>query len=347
MRPSHVPPRTPCCIRNTTLTNRSWGRSTWRLITDLISTEGFDETDEVTDDVEHGVRGDGRRCVGVAEAAEVRGDGVVAVGGEGHDLVPPWVPELREAVDEENHGAFSFLGDVHVDAVHSYRPVSDLFHLYFRVWALASFAFSCPRAVPYLCISVHACMPVVTGGVGRWDLRVVNAKSYWGRWAAYLLYVSFHLRILGLFCCTFTFLLWTETDQYLEGFLFLGLTACKYFKMNIFFFQYLPIECFDLELKSSLWFYDFDVYKFGRLIHIWAPLQGFLVTIFLWHIAFVSFDELNVHHDFRIIDLGSDSIWFEIKIRVSILILELYRFQFWFELPVPIRIIYFDWWKYK
>ncbi|CAI0423389.1 unnamed protein product, partial [Linum tenue] len=85
---------------------------------DLVDLEGVEEADQVADDVEGGVFGRRRGRVGVAVPAEVRGDAAVAEGGEGEELVAPRVPELREAVEEEDGGRpGSDGGHVHVDSV--------------------------------------------------------------------------------------------------------------------------------------------------------------------------------------------------------------------------------------
>ena len=68
-----------------------------------LDSQSVDKPDEVGDDVEGGVRGSVGRGVGVAVAAEVRGDGPVARSGEGQKLVAPHVPNLREAVEEQYH----------------------------------------------------------------------------------------------------------------------------------------------------------------------------------------------------------------------------------------------------
>ena len=62
--------------------------------------DGVQEGDEISDDVEGGVAVG--RSVGVAVAAEVGGDGSESEGGEGEDLVAPGVPELGEAMAEED-----------------------------------------------------------------------------------------------------------------------------------------------------------------------------------------------------------------------------------------------------
>ena len=69
----------------------------------LLDAEGVEEADDISDDVDGGVGGGGGRGVGVAVAAEVGCDGAVPEGGEGEQLVPPRVPQLREAVQEEHH----------------------------------------------------------------------------------------------------------------------------------------------------------------------------------------------------------------------------------------------------
>lgn len=65
------------------------------------------------------------RGVGVAVAAEVGGDAAVAAGGEVEELVPPRVPKLREAMEEEDGGRCrttigrAGLGYVYVDAIYA------------------------------------------------------------------------------------------------------------------------------------------------------------------------------------------------------------------------------------
>ena len=66
----------------------------------FLDSEMIEEADEVSNDVERRIGGGRRRHVGVAEAAEIGGYGSEALGGEKEELVAPWVPELREAVEE-------------------------------------------------------------------------------------------------------------------------------------------------------------------------------------------------------------------------------------------------------
>lgn len=98
--------------------------------TDLALAEDVEEGDEVADDVEDGVGCVVGRGVGVAVATEVGCHAAVAVAGEGEDLVAPGVPELREAMEEEDRRRVGWpgLGDVHGDAIDGHRPVLDAFH---------------------------------------------------------------------------------------------------------------------------------------------------------------------------------------------------------------------------
>lgn len=81
-----------------------------------------------------GERGLVLRGVGVAVAAEVGGDAAVATGGEVEELVAPRVPELGEAMEEEDGGRRrttirrAGLGYVHVDAIDAQSRVLDCFH---------------------------------------------------------------------------------------------------------------------------------------------------------------------------------------------------------------------------
>ena len=83
---------------------------------------------QVPHDVQGGVLVGGRRRVGVAVAAEVRGDGSIPGGWEEINLVAPWVPELREAVQEENWRPGSGDGDVQFNAVGFNGDVLDGVH---------------------------------------------------------------------------------------------------------------------------------------------------------------------------------------------------------------------------
>lgn len=96
----------------------------------LISrAKGLNERYEVSDDVEAGVARGVGGGVRLAVAAEIRRHGAVAQGGEELHLVAPGVPQLREAVQEEDHGALPFLRHVHVDPVNVHGFVLDAFHL--------------------------------------------------------------------------------------------------------------------------------------------------------------------------------------------------------------------------
>lgn len=84
--------------------------------------------------MKHGERGLILRGVGVAVATEVGGDAAVAKGGEVEELMAPSVPELGEAMEEEDGGRRrttirrASLGYVHVDAIDAQSRVLDCFH---------------------------------------------------------------------------------------------------------------------------------------------------------------------------------------------------------------------------
>src|SRR5882757_11536422 len=77
----------------------------------------MDECDDVADQVEYRILVNGIRAVGGAVAALVRRDYAVSSGRERVDLVPPGVPGLRPAVQEQDKGPIALLGDVHVDSI--------------------------------------------------------------------------------------------------------------------------------------------------------------------------------------------------------------------------------------
>jgi hypothetical protein len=97
---------------------------------DLVDTQMVEKADEVADDVEHSVGGGGGRRVSVSISAEVGGDAAVAEGREVEKLVAPRVPELREAVEEEDRRACPYRRYVHVYAICAYSGVLYLLHLH-------------------------------------------------------------------------------------------------------------------------------------------------------------------------------------------------------------------------
>ena len=75
------------------------------------------KANKVADDMMSSIGGGRRRHVRVAKAAEVRGYGSEAIGGEEEELMAPWVPELREAMKEEHRRAGADGSNVHIDAI--------------------------------------------------------------------------------------------------------------------------------------------------------------------------------------------------------------------------------------
>ena len=107
----------------------------------LVETEFVKKGDKVADDVEGGVTGGGGRGVGVTVPAEVGGDGSVAEGGESEELVAPRVPELWEAVEEEDWWALTNLCNVHADAVYFEVSVLNFLHFCGFLHKLGDFGF--------------------------------------------------------------------------------------------------------------------------------------------------------------------------------------------------------------
>ncbi|KAL5983713.1 hypothetical protein ACLOJK_017804 [Asimina triloba] len=102
----------------------------------LILCEEIKKGKEIANEVENGVAGWRRRGIGVAVAAHVRRDGSVASSCEGVDLVPPRIPQLWEAMEEQDNGApfFAFLRHVQPYTIHRYRLMLDaVLHFFFLI----------------------------------------------------------------------------------------------------------------------------------------------------------------------------------------------------------------------
>lgn len=96
-----------------------------------IDGEIVEKAEEVADDVEDGVGGKEDGGIGVAIATKVGSKDTVAKVGEELELVAPRVPELGEAVEEENGGAGSCSADgsdVHIYAIGEDGSVLDVVH---------------------------------------------------------------------------------------------------------------------------------------------------------------------------------------------------------------------------
>lgn len=89
--------------------------------------EAINELNQIADNMENRVIHGVGRGVGVAEAAEVGRDGSVPQRGEAVHLVTPGVPQLREAVEEEDNRPVALFRNVHVDAVHEDGAMRDAF----------------------------------------------------------------------------------------------------------------------------------------------------------------------------------------------------------------------------
>jgi hypothetical protein len=92
------------------------------------SVEGAYDAGVVGDVGEHAVRGDLGGFGGASVAADVDGDGAVAGGGEGRELVTPGVPGLGEAVDEQDDGPLPQFGEVDAAAGDRDGPVDGFGH---------------------------------------------------------------------------------------------------------------------------------------------------------------------------------------------------------------------------
>ncbi len=87
--------------------------------------EGADQRGDVTDQVQQGVRVDRLGLLAAGVAALVDGDHAVAGLGERGELVPPGVPALREAVQQQDQWPLPLFGDVQPDSVHLDLTVRD------------------------------------------------------------------------------------------------------------------------------------------------------------------------------------------------------------------------------
>jgi hypothetical protein len=75
----------------------------------LLLPQFMDECDDVADEVEYRILVHGIGAVGGAVAALVRRDYAVSSCRERADLVPPGVPGLRPAVQEQDEGALALV----------------------------------------------------------------------------------------------------------------------------------------------------------------------------------------------------------------------------------------------
>jgi 1,6-anhydro-N-acetylmuramate kinase len=95
-----------------------------------LRVEGVEHADHVADVVQLRVGVDVLGLVGLAVAAHVRRDDVVAGGREHRQLVAPRVPALREAVAEQHQrrARVARLDVVHLDAVGGQGAVAQVGH---------------------------------------------------------------------------------------------------------------------------------------------------------------------------------------------------------------------------
>lgn len=91
----------------------------------LIGAQGIDQAEQVVDLVAQAVARDRLRRIGVAIAAEIRGNRVIAGGCQRRELMPPGVPELWPAVNQHHQRPRTRLGDMHADPVGFNAPVRD------------------------------------------------------------------------------------------------------------------------------------------------------------------------------------------------------------------------------
>lgn len=104
----------------------------------LVNTQMVNQPHEVADDVERRVGRRRRRRVAVTEAPEVRSYGSVPQRWQSKHLVAPRVPELWEAMEEENRWTGPDWSDVHVYAVCFNRRMLNFLHCCFALlWSLS------------------------------------------------------------------------------------------------------------------------------------------------------------------------------------------------------------------
>ncbi len=85
--------------------------------------QGIEQADHVADEMKQRVLVDRLGPVGLAIAAHVGRDGMVAGLGQRLQLMPPRVPGFGKAVAQHDQRAGALLGDVHLDAVGRDGPV--------------------------------------------------------------------------------------------------------------------------------------------------------------------------------------------------------------------------------
>ncbi|KAE8701922.1 hypothetical protein F3Y22_tig00110503pilonHSYRG00087 [Hibiscus syriacus] len=108
----------------------------------LFHAKGVEEAHQIPHDVENGVGIRLGRRSGVSVATEVGSQAKVAEGYLRYELVLPRVPELREAVQEEDFGAGAERCHVHFYAVGGHRGVLYLLHVGFqRIFRLCALSF--------------------------------------------------------------------------------------------------------------------------------------------------------------------------------------------------------------
>src|SRR5712675_639781 len=90
--------------------------------------ERVEQTDEIADQMEHGVLIDCRGRVALAIAAHIRRHRVEAGRRERRDLVAPGIPGFREAVAEQHQRPAALFGYVEADAIALDYPLRRFAH---------------------------------------------------------------------------------------------------------------------------------------------------------------------------------------------------------------------------
>ena len=96
--------------------------------------EGMDQTDYVSNQLENIVGFNGFRTIGFSVPPLVRSNSVIPRFSQGRKLMPPGVPQFRKSMAHNDQGAFSLLGNLHLDAVGFNNTLSTLHLFSLSLW---------------------------------------------------------------------------------------------------------------------------------------------------------------------------------------------------------------------
>jgi len=109
----------------------------------LSFTEYVEYTYEVGDEVKQCIGFDILGLVRLAVSAQVWGDDVVASFGQFGELVPPGIPQLREAMAKEHEGTGTLLGEMYAQAIGFDKSMGQSVALRFIIGGMSCILFGC------------------------------------------------------------------------------------------------------------------------------------------------------------------------------------------------------------